>query len=326
MSSQRVVGPRNPVSKQVHREKYRIPGETFDDFSVRIANGVKDGDEHFHRMLDVVRDMRWLPAGRQQLAVGNAHAVTAFNCFVSGVIPDDSRGIVDTLKECFQTMRMGGGVGMDFSTLRPHGALIRSLGFGKFSVRLNQRFWLGAVYDTLSSDGELETLKFQYVDELPCFDPNDPFAFPAPTCGVRDSIQPGEVDVTRYGLTTTVILFGEPDMQIYLTGSAGVGEIDYTNPQEDESSLPLRPDEDFDGTADGQYTLEDVLLVTDRKDKTDIDLWYEFGGGIRFALGSGRFGLRLQVVYRRISPDGKNTVLPVGVSEIVPSAGFTVRF
>ena len=188
----------------------------------------------------------------------------------------------------------------------------------KFRVRLSQRFWIGGVYDVMSSEGEVESLKFQYVDEVPCFDPQNPFT--AGECSVRDGIKGGDVDITLYGLTSTLVLFGEPDMQIYLTGGVGVGEVDYTNPQADGSGLPLRPDEDFDGTADGVYTFED------RADKTDIDLWYEFGGGIRFALGSGRFGLRLQAVYRRMSPDGKNTVLPVGVSEIVPSAGFTVRF
>lgn len=194
---------------------------------------------------------------------------------------------------------------------------------GKFRVRLTNRFWIGGVYNTLSSEGEVESLKFQYVDEVPCFDPDNPFS--AGQCSVRDGIQGGDVDVTLYGLTTTVVLFGEPNMQIYLTGGVGVGEIDYENPQADGSGLPLRPDEDFDGTADGVYTFEDVYIA-DREDKTDVDLWYEVGAGIRFGLGSGRFGLRLQAVYRRISPDGVNTVLPVGVSEVVPSAGFTVRF
>jgi ribonucleoside-diphosphate reductase alpha chain len=145
-------GPRHPVSQQIHQEKYRIDGETFDNFSVRIANGVKDSDHHFKDMLDIVRGMRWLPAGRQQLAVGNAHCITAFNCFVSPSIPDDSRGIFGALTDCFQTMRMGGGVGMDFSTLRPNGARIKSLNSQSSGPVSFMKIW-DATCSTVQSKG-----------------------------------------------------------------------------------------------------------------------------------------------------------------------------
>lgn len=70
--------------------------------------------------------MRFMPAGRIQRAVGSPLAVTPYNCFVSGTIQDDSTDIMEKAKEAFLTMRSGGGIGYDFSTLRPRGALISS--------------------------------------------------------------------------------------------------------------------------------------------------------------------------------------------------------
>lgn len=120
-------GPRVPFCQELHNKKYRVKGETFDDFCVRVASAVQDDEPHFRIILSALRRMAWLPAGRQQLAVGNASNVTAFNCFVSSTIPDDYMGIMHACTEAGQTMRMGGGIGMDFSTLRPEGDIIRSL-------------------------------------------------------------------------------------------------------------------------------------------------------------------------------------------------------
>lgn len=119
-------GPKTDISRIIHQEKYRGPNESFDDFCVRFASAIGDNDDEFREVLDLLRNMRWLPAGRQQLAVGSPHKVTAFNCYVSQDVPDDWLGIMNTARDCGQTLRMGGGVGMDFSTLRPNGALIRS--------------------------------------------------------------------------------------------------------------------------------------------------------------------------------------------------------
>jgi ribonucleoside-diphosphate reductase alpha chain len=119
-------GPQTEVSRIVHQEKYRGPNESFDDFCVRFSSALGDTEPEFREILDLLRSMRWLPAGRQQLAVGSPHKVTAFNCYVSDKIPDDWLGIMNNARDCGQTLRMGGGVGMDFSSLRPSGALIRS--------------------------------------------------------------------------------------------------------------------------------------------------------------------------------------------------------
>lgn len=77
---------------------------------------------------DICRDFRFLPGGRILAGAGTGRAVTLFNCFVMGRIEDSIAGIFDALKEGALTMQQGGGVGYDFSTLRPAGARARTTG------------------------------------------------------------------------------------------------------------------------------------------------------------------------------------------------------
>ena len=123
--------PTLPISKETHASKYRSQGETFKECCNRIANELKDDDEHYHKFRGILLDMRFLPAGRVQAAMGSSKKVTAFNCFVSGSIADSfvegDGNIMQRATEAAATMRMGGGIGYDFSTLRPSGDLIRSL-------------------------------------------------------------------------------------------------------------------------------------------------------------------------------------------------------
>ena len=69
-----------------------------------------------------------MPGGRIQAGAGTARQVTLFNCFVMGTIADSMDGIFDALKEGAVTMQQGGGVGYDFSTLRPRGAQAHGVG------------------------------------------------------------------------------------------------------------------------------------------------------------------------------------------------------
>src|ERR1700720_1655595 len=71
---------------------------------------------------------RFLPAGRILAGAGTARRVTLFNCFVMGTIPDDMGGIFAHLREAALTMQQGGGIGYDFSTLRPQGAPVAGVG------------------------------------------------------------------------------------------------------------------------------------------------------------------------------------------------------
>ncbi|GMG83475.1 adenosylcobalamin-dependent ribonucleoside-diphosphate reductase [Paralimibaculum aggregatum] len=71
---------------------------------------------------------RFLPAGRILAGAGTGRAVTLFNCFVMGTIPDSMGGIFESLKEAALTMQQGGGIGYDFSTIRPRGAPVNGVG------------------------------------------------------------------------------------------------------------------------------------------------------------------------------------------------------
>lgn len=124
-------GPQVPYSQELHSQKYRGSGESFREAMNRIAAALKDDDQHFADFRDALLGMRFLPAGRIQSAMGSTRQVTPYNCYVSGTINDsfvDGEGsIMVRAAEAAATMRMGGGIGYDFSTLRPRGDLIRKL-------------------------------------------------------------------------------------------------------------------------------------------------------------------------------------------------------
>jgi ribonucleoside-diphosphate reductase alpha chain len=125
-------GPTLAISEATHQEKYRGEGETFREAMGRCANALKDDETHYKKFRDILLDMRFMPAGRVQSAMGSLKAVTPYNCYVSGTIEDSfvegNGSIMDRAKEAAATMRMGGGIGYDFSTLRPRGDQIRKLG------------------------------------------------------------------------------------------------------------------------------------------------------------------------------------------------------
>lgn len=120
-------GPRLALSQEIHSEKYRLQNESFERAMTRVSNHLKDGPEHFEKSRDILLNMKFLPAGRVQSAVGSPREVTAYNCFVSGIIEDSMESIMDKAKEAAETMRRGGGIGYDFSRIRPRGTLIGSL-------------------------------------------------------------------------------------------------------------------------------------------------------------------------------------------------------
>ena len=129
-----------PFAREIWSEKYRfVPPEGGGDASVeetwaRVAAAVAEAEapalrESFRlEALAALEDFRFLPAGRILAGSGTGRAVTLFNCFVMGEIPDDLGGIFEHLREAAVTLQQGGGVGMDFSTLRPAGALVRGVG------------------------------------------------------------------------------------------------------------------------------------------------------------------------------------------------------
>src|SRR5262252_8248874 len=84
--------------------------------------------EWAQRFAEALAFYRFLPAGRVLAGAGTDRSVTLFNCFVMGTIPDSMDGIFSALREAALTLQQGGGIGYDFSTLRPKGAPVAGVG------------------------------------------------------------------------------------------------------------------------------------------------------------------------------------------------------
>jgi ribonucleoside-diphosphate reductase alpha chain len=127
------------ISQRIWDMKYRLrapSGEPVDkiieDTWRRVATALAEPErdpakwaERFYRAME---DFKFLPAGRVVAGAGSGRAVTLFNCFVMGTIPDDMGGIFAHLREAALTMQQGGGIGYDFSSLRPRGAPVKGVG------------------------------------------------------------------------------------------------------------------------------------------------------------------------------------------------------
>ena len=152
MNSTAIYGPTIGISEEIHKMKYRSVGETFKEAMTRVADALKDGEAHFEAFRGILYNMRFLPAGRVQSAMGAPRRVTPYNCFVSMTIEDSMTGIMEAAANAAKTMQLGGGIGYDFSTLRPHGSLIRSLD-SKSSGPMSFMGIFDAVCKTIASAG-----------------------------------------------------------------------------------------------------------------------------------------------------------------------------
>ncbi|MBB5515117.1 ribonucleoside-diphosphate reductase alpha chain [Rubricella aquisinus] len=128
-----------PIAEQIWDMKYRFKQAdgtpvdvTVEDTWRRIAHAlaaVEDDPGAWQgRFYDALAGFKYLPAGRIISGAGTERTVTLFNCFVMGTVQDSMSGIFDGLKEAALTMQQGGGIGYDFSTIRPKGALVKGVG------------------------------------------------------------------------------------------------------------------------------------------------------------------------------------------------------
>ncbi|MCX8231076.1 MAG: adenosylcobalamin-dependent ribonucleoside-diphosphate reductase [Alphaproteobacteria bacterium] len=128
-----------PIAQQIWDMKYRLKAgdgtpvdKTIEDTWRRVANALaapeKDPAAWSEKFYDALSDFKVLPAGRIIAGAGTGRRVTLFNCFVMNTIEDDMGTIFDNLREAALTMQQGGGIGYDFSTLRPKGALVKGVG------------------------------------------------------------------------------------------------------------------------------------------------------------------------------------------------------
>jgi ribonucleoside-diphosphate reductase alpha chain len=127
-----------PIAEAIWDMKYRLKSQdgTPIDVSVedtwrRIAGALAateaepaKWESEFYNALE---GFKYLPAGRITAGAGTDRSVTLFNCFVMGTVPDDMGGIFQMLKEAALTMQQGGGIGYDFSTIRPRGAAVKGV-------------------------------------------------------------------------------------------------------------------------------------------------------------------------------------------------------
>ena len=152
MHNTEYTGPTTTIAEEIDKMKYRQSDETFDDKIKRIAKTLCDSEEHRYSLEDILGNMRFLPAGRVQSAIGSRRITTAYNCFVSGEIEDSMASIMDRAAEAAETMRRGGGIGYDFSKIRPRGAKIKSLD-SQSSGPISFMGIFDAVCQTIASSG-----------------------------------------------------------------------------------------------------------------------------------------------------------------------------
>ena len=127
------------ISQQIWDMKYRLKqpdgtpiDQAIEDTWARVAGALAAAEAKpepwAKTFFEAMQDFAFLPAGRIVSGAGAERQVTLFNCFVMGEIPDDMGGIFRHLREAALTLQQGGGIGYDFSTLRPRGALLKGVG------------------------------------------------------------------------------------------------------------------------------------------------------------------------------------------------------
>jgi ribonucleoside-diphosphate reductase alpha chain len=130
-----------PIAHDIWDMKYRLKDaagapvdQTIEHTWWRIAKALAEPEHPSRRnalateFYEALEDHKFLPAGRIIAGAGTGRRVTLFNCFVMGKIDDSMNGIFDSLREAAITMQQGGGIGHDFSTLRPRGAPVLGVG------------------------------------------------------------------------------------------------------------------------------------------------------------------------------------------------------
>jgi ribonucleoside-diphosphate reductase alpha chain len=130
----------NVLAEEIWSSKYRYKasdGRADEDYGAtiaRVSTAIAEAEASKKRaywrdrFAEALTGFKFIPAGRILAGAGTDRSVTLFNCFVMGAIPDSLEGIFAHLKEAAITMQQGGGVGMDFSTIRPSGARVSGVG------------------------------------------------------------------------------------------------------------------------------------------------------------------------------------------------------
>lgn len=149
------------LPEYIWRTRYRDPDarppersieDTWERVALAVAAAEADPGEWSGRFSALLRDYQFLPGGRIIAGAGTRRPVTLFSCFVMGALDDSVDGIFEALREGALTMQQGGGVGYDFSTLRPRGSRIHATGLVAAGPVSYLRVW-DATCATIGSTG-----------------------------------------------------------------------------------------------------------------------------------------------------------------------------
>jgi ribonucleoside-diphosphate reductase alpha chain len=128
------------ISRRIWEQKYRynqngvIVDQSVEETWRRTARAIAQAEslnerDHWEQLFyRALEGFHFLPGGRILAGAGTMHAVTLFNCFVMNIAEDSMTGIFDALREGALTLQQGGGIGYDFSVLRPAGAMATHTG------------------------------------------------------------------------------------------------------------------------------------------------------------------------------------------------------
>jgi len=127
-----------PIAEAIWDMKYRLKEadgtpidsdveDTWRRIAKALASVEKKPAKWEDKFYQALEDFKYLPAGRIIAGAGTGRSVTLFNCFVMGTIEDNMGGIFDGLRQAALTMQQGGGIGYDFSTIRPRGAQVKGV-------------------------------------------------------------------------------------------------------------------------------------------------------------------------------------------------------
>ena len=111
----------NKVLEQIWSDRYQKNGETFDDNLKRVAKHCAQSSKEEKEFYDVMKNKLFFPAGRTMSNSGIGRDLTLNNCFVAPQISDDLTDIFEKVALGAKTHQRGGGIGYDFSQLRPKG-------------------------------------------------------------------------------------------------------------------------------------------------------------------------------------------------------------
>ncbi len=116
------------ISKEVWNNKYRYNNESEEEFYTRIAKALAP-EKEVDKVIQLLAHHAMAIGGRGNYGVGTGRKNTTFsNCFVQPIVRDSLRGIMKSVEHSAVTMKAGGGVGYNFSVLRPKGTVIKTSG------------------------------------------------------------------------------------------------------------------------------------------------------------------------------------------------------